>query len=250
MPVTCETCKGPTGEVFGFCASCGEPLCQRCLGSFWKDHTEEKMSGVPGVAWSTTTLTLKLPICEGCYNAHAKAQKRAKKGYWRNAFVVSLVFFAPLFLIYLNFWMSANPGGENSFVLVFVAVVLFIFGLIIGMGVASAIKRSILKKGLVDRPLMYKSRVFCPSCGKYKKKDLFGIAKEAISAREQQKGFWDSMFGPSDGSVPDYYHCSKCGYLGPLRPAMGLWLYRQKHGREGRESLRGTIWQKLTERAR
>jgi hypothetical protein len=247
LPVKCETCERPAGEAFGFCASCGEPLCRDCLGGFWKGHSEEKISGVPGLLWSTTTLTLKLPICEGCFAAHDRAQRLAKKGYWRNALIIALIFFAPLFLLYLNFWMSLNPGGENYFILVFVAVVLFIFGFIIGIGASWVIKRSIFKKALIGKPFMYKSRLFCPSCGKYKKKDLFGVVQAAMDAQEQQRGFWESALGPSDGSAPDYYYCSKCGYLGPLGPAMGIRVYRQKHGRVGRESLRGTIWQQLAE---
>ncbi|MEE9506421.1 MAG: hypothetical protein V3V98_04670 [Thermoplasmata archaeon] len=241
--VRCRTCKKPVGEVFGFCYSCGEPLCPDCLWKYPREHVEEKMTGVPGVAYRTTTLTKKLPRCVGCVNAQARAEKEARRTFRRDALVTSMVFFLPLLGLVLYAFPLDFSKSEGVIGIVFPVMMLLVVGLFIGYFVASGLGSRRRKRILKDHPLVLKSMVYCPGCGTYSKKDLFRTTKKMI--KSQQKSMLDSLFGYS-GQVPDFYQCSSCGYSGPMSPAMGVHLYLQKYGKEGKERLKGTVWESLS----
>ncbi|MFQ6107229.1 MAG: hypothetical protein ACE5QF_06545 [Thermoplasmata archaeon] len=241
--IRCRTCRKPVGEVFGFCSSCGEPLCPECLWKYPKEHAEEKMTGVPGVAYRTTTLTKRLPRCVGCVNAQIRAEKEARRAFRRDALVTSMVFFLPLLgLILYAFRLDFNKP-EGVIGIIFPVAMLLVLGLFIGYFVASGLGNRRRRRMLKDRPLVFKSMFYCPSCGSYSKKDLFKTAKKIIKG--QQKSVLDSLFGYS-GQVPDFYQCSGCGYSGPMSPIMGVHLYLQKYGKKGEERLRGTVWESLS----
>lgn len=244
MAVMCRTCKKPAGEVFGFCYSCGEPLCLRCLWKYPRTHAEERKAGVPGVFLRQSTLVQKLPRCIGCTNALIRARNQAKEDYWRDVFIGILAFMIPMVVI-ITIVLGPQVGGAAT--ALSMAVSMFPCGLvpalILGLTVASVMRKSRMKKALTDLPLAYESMAFCPRCGLDARRDLFRTAKKAV---REQKGLLDSLFGYS-GAVPDYYECSKCRYSGPIIPVMGLYLYVRKYGKEGKKRLKGTVWEPLSE---
>lgn len=240
--IRCRTCKKPLGAVFGFCYSCGEPLCPECLWKYPRQHVEEKITGVPGVASRTTTLTKNLPRCVGCVNAEIRAEKEARKTFRRDALVTSMVFFLPLLGLMLYAFWPDTSRSEAPIGIIFPVVMLLVLGLFIGYFVAKGLGNRRRKKVLKGQPLIFKSMVYCPNCGTYSKKDLFKTTKKMI--KSQQKSRLDSLFGYS-GAVPDFYQCSSCGYSGPMAPVMGVHLYLQKYGTEGGKMLKGTVWESL-----
>jgi len=206
---------------------------------------EEKTTGVPGVAWTERKLTKRLPRCVGCMNAYIRPQKQAKKLYLRDAVIGILAFLIPVWVISLYLLVPQTTDvSQYADLVVCISPLALLPALILGYIVASTMRKSRLRKALRDLPLAFESRVFCPRCGTSSRKDLFGTTKKMIKG--QQKSVLDSLFGYS-GQVPDFYECSNCGYSGPVSPVMGIYLYLQKYGKEGKERLKGTVWESLSE---
>ncbi len=242
MAVRCRTCKKPAGEVFGFCYSCGEPLCPECLWKYPRTHVEEKITGVPGVVSARTTLTQRLPRCVGCTNAYIRAHRQAKKLYLRDAVMGTLAFLIPVWII--SIYLLAPQMTDIANLVVCTSPLGLLPALILGYIVASTMRKSRLRKALEDLPLAFESDVFCPRCGTHARTDIFKTTKKMIKGRKKSR--LDSLFRYS-GPVPDFFECSNCRYSGPISPVMGLYLYVQKYGKEGKERLKGTVWEPLSE---